>query len=139
MYTFDADVVSDLHKDARGFRPREGFWSHWNLSTNDEKQAIWDGLIREVDIAIAEDNMRKAQALEEFNTEIKQIMELGNLDFEGALDWYLYANLNDCDAESVCMYGSEYMCFLNGMDYDHKSVLDGAVERLRAKRMSQVA
>ena len=51
-YTYDEAIVSDLHKDAYGFRPREGFWNHWNLSTHDEKQEMWDGLLRLVALAI---------------------------------------------------------------------------------------
>ena len=45
IYTFDGNVVSDLYKDAYGSRPREGFWRHWDESTSDEKQQIWDRLI----------------------------------------------------------------------------------------------
>ena len=44
MYTFDEQTLSDLHKDARGSRPRsDWFWDAWNQADNDGKQAIWDG------------------------------------------------------------------------------------------------
>ena len=50
MYDFDEQTLSDLHKDARGFRPRsELFWATWATQDADGKQAIWDGLIRELD------------------------------------------------------------------------------------------
>jgi len=48
-YTFDETIVSDLHKDAYGFRPREYFWSEWKEATNDRKQAIWDDLLDTAD------------------------------------------------------------------------------------------
>ena len=48
-YTFDETIVSDLHKDAYGFRPREYFWSEWEEATNDRKQAIWDDLLDTAD------------------------------------------------------------------------------------------
>ena len=49
MYTFDENTLSDLHKDARGSRPRSDFfWDTWNQADNDGKQAIWDGLVDEM-------------------------------------------------------------------------------------------
>jgi hypothetical protein len=48
-YTFDENIVSDLYKEAYGFRPREYFWSEWEEATNDRKQAIWDDLLDTAD------------------------------------------------------------------------------------------
>ena len=63
MYDFDEQTLSDLHKDARGFRPRgEFFWSNWTAADADGKQAIWDGLIRELDQVQAEEAQRAAHA-----------------------------------------------------------------------------
>lgn len=45
-YTYDDMAVSDLHKDAFGFRPSETFWQEWALSNPDARQQIWDDLIR---------------------------------------------------------------------------------------------
>lgn len=44
-YTFDELSVSDLHKDAYGFRPSESFWQEWTLANDDEKQYLWDSMI----------------------------------------------------------------------------------------------
>jgi hypothetical protein len=44
-YTFDDQVVSDLHKEAYGFRPTTGFWEEWAGSNSDQKQVTWDRLI----------------------------------------------------------------------------------------------
>jgi hypothetical protein len=41
QYTFDENIVSDLHKEAYGFRPRADFWSKWDSADNDGKEAIW--------------------------------------------------------------------------------------------------
>ena len=49
MFTFDEQTVSDLHKDARGFRPRAAFIEGWNQSDDENKQAIWNGLLRELE------------------------------------------------------------------------------------------
>ena len=41
QYTFDENIVSDLYKEAYGFRPRADFWSQWDSADNDGKEAIW--------------------------------------------------------------------------------------------------
>jgi len=41
QYTYDENIVSDLHKEAYGFRPRADFWSQWDSADNDGKEAIW--------------------------------------------------------------------------------------------------
>ena len=43
-YTFDERILSDLHKEAHGFRPGLIFWDDWNVATNDQKQDIWNRL-----------------------------------------------------------------------------------------------
>jgi hypothetical protein len=45
VYTFDEDCVSDLHKDAYGFRPASYWFAAWNSMTDAEKQAEWDSLV----------------------------------------------------------------------------------------------
>ena len=59
-YTFDENIVSDLHKDAHGIRPGEYFWSNWDAQDNDGKQRIWDNLLDDLDRAV--ENEREAQA-----------------------------------------------------------------------------
>lgn len=59
-YTFDENIVSDLHKDAYGSRPGERFWVEWDLTDNDGKQRIWDSLLDDLDRAL--ENEREAQA-----------------------------------------------------------------------------
>ena len=41
MFTFDDQTVSDLHKDARGFRPHAAFMEGWNSSDDENKQDDW--------------------------------------------------------------------------------------------------
>jgi hypothetical protein len=58
-YTFDENILSDLHKDAYGFRPRENFWFDWDYATPDQKQKIWDDLFDFA--AVRADEERQAQ------------------------------------------------------------------------------
>lgn len=45
MYTYDEQIVSDLHKDAYGCRPSSFWWQCWQEASPEEKQAEWDDLL----------------------------------------------------------------------------------------------
>ncbi len=45
IYTYDELIVSDLHKDAYGYRPREWFWEQWDAYSDDDKKIVWDNLL----------------------------------------------------------------------------------------------
>jgi hypothetical protein len=75
-YTYDEDILSDIYKDAYGFRPRENFWLGWDSSTSDQKQKIWDELC---DISSrAADEERQAQLAAEAALE-RQIEKISRL------------------------------------------------------------
>lgn len=70
-YDFDADTLSDLHKDAYGFRPRsEEFWAAWESADNDGKQRIWDDLLDAVDRALETEREIQQEAIAEFNRRV---------------------------------------------------------------------
>lgn len=74
-YTFDENILSDLHKDAYGFRPRsEEFWAAWDAADNDGKQRIWDGLLDAVDRAIETEREIQQEAIAEFESTVRSIM-----------------------------------------------------------------
>lgn len=76
-YDFDADTLSDLHKDAYGFRPRsEEFWAAWESADNDGKQRIWDDLLDVVDRAIETEREYQQMAIAEFESWVAQTMSI---------------------------------------------------------------
>jgi len=87
MYTYSDQLISDLHKDARGFRPHEAFWEGWTQSDDDNKQAIWDGLCREMDRRQEEEARREEEALVEFKAQITKVIEAGAGNRINALRW----------------------------------------------------
>ena len=87
MYTFDDQTVSDLHKDARGFRPHVAFSEGWAQSDDDNKQAIWDGLLRELDHVQAEEAHAAEVAIADFEATVGEFIEAGAGDRETALRW----------------------------------------------------
>ena len=75
-YTFDAQIVSDLHKDAYGCRPSSFWWQCWNEATDDERQAEWDDLLDVSARRYALEQEDERIALEEFEKELAQIREI---------------------------------------------------------------
>lgn len=113
-YTFDSNIVSDLHKDARGYRPREYFWAEWNNSNDFDRQAIWDGLLRELAAENARQQDAYARAEIEFHQRIQGAMLLGAEDELTAIRWILEA---EQFAENDMAYGSDYVAWHFGLPY----------------------
>ena len=72
-YTFDAQIVSDLHKDAYGCRPSAFWWQCWNEASDDVKQEEWDILLAALKRSIDDEEEEKRLALEQFEKELAQI------------------------------------------------------------------
>lgn len=70
-YTFDENIVSDLHKDAYGNRPGEYFWAEWEACDNDGKQRIWDGLLDDLDRAVENEREMQIEAISDLEDRIK--------------------------------------------------------------------
>jgi Fic family protein len=51
-YTFNENSVNDLHKNARGFHPTQGWLECWNYQDEQGKQAAWNVLIDELNSKI---------------------------------------------------------------------------------------
>lgn len=113
-YTFDENIVSDLHKDARGYRPREYFWEEWNSSSDFDRQAIWDGLLEELRADMEGARAADAAALAAFQKRIADTIALGARDEVTALKWIFEAEeFDDFDLR----YGSDYVAYHFGLSY----------------------
>lgn len=86
-YTFDNDLVSDLHKDAYGFRPSSSFWSAWAAFNADQKQAMWDSLINTAEAEAVRERQQRQEAEHRFQATIASLMHTGARDFDMALRW----------------------------------------------------
>jgi hypothetical protein len=123
MYTFDENTISDLHKDARGFRPSEYFWETWDEASHDQKQVIWDDLVDE--LARGEQIVAEMQAiaLAKFETQISNNMELGARDRETAIRWIV-------EALDMGQYAdAEYACYNLNLSYKCAKLFDGILPR----------
>lgn len=76
QYTFDDNILSDLHKDAYGVRPGPNFFREWDLLDNDGKQDLWDILVETVADSIQREREYQRQAIAEFERWISQTMKI---------------------------------------------------------------
>lgn len=104
-YTFDNDVVSDLHKDAYGRRPHASFWCFWNAASDDEKQAEWDNLLAALQRANEYEEDRRNQAIFDFKRKLALLQSCGAKDDAMSVRWIaesLDRELNDAmDREAL--------------------------------------
>ena len=55
--SYDENVISDLHKDAYGFRPDSSFWATWAAFNVIQKQALWDSMIADLNRTIEQEKL----------------------------------------------------------------------------------
>jgi len=114
VYTFDEQIVSDLHKDARGYRPSNSWWQMWNALGDAEKQNVWDGLLNELDVEMTRERKDKARASLALTERLEQMYQLGAKTEVQALQWIMEAEeFSDIDLQ----YGASYFCFHFGLSY----------------------
>jgi hypothetical protein len=118
-YDYDEQIVSDLHKDARGFRPSQDWWSMWKDALPAGKQLIWDNLLDELDAEIERDRQEKDQATLAFEAKISEIRRIMRCDRNAAIQAYV-ASLDI--GENAKWYGASYICFEAGLPYSMSQV-----------------
>ncbi len=111
VWTFDEDIVSDLHKDAYGMRPSESWWYGWTHATDEYKQYQWNHLLEVVEASIKRDDEDKAWAIETFEKLVASTIEAGAKTREDALRWIMDA--------SICDGDWDFLCYEHGLPYGY--------------------
>lgn len=109
-YTYDDSLISDLHKDAYGFRPSQYFWQKWHDQAPAEKQLMWDSLLDDLHLAIAASDEMQRSAIEDFEKQIAGNLLLGAHNRKQAIDWIM---------QGLDVDGSDpgYVCYLLGLPF----------------------
>lgn len=129
-YTFDENIVSDLHKDAYGFRPSSYFWDSWKQSNADQKQRIWDGLLADLDAEIERDRNAKLQAVAEYERMVATNMQHGAQNREDAVRWIVQGlGLDEMDLR----YGGSRVCYELGLPFEMEKEFDAICAELLDK------
>jgi hypothetical protein len=110
-FTYDDGLYSDLHKDARGFRPGESGFGFWNSLAPAEKQVQWDSLIKEMDQNYAEELAAKKLAIDRFEAQIQYWIKVGAKTRETAIRWFHETEDTQGD--------NEYLCYRLGLPYGY--------------------
>ena len=98
-YTFSNDIISDLHKDARGYRPRGPFMEMWNELSDADKQDVWDMLIQEMKDNQEEEARIEADNLVKFRKLIRSVMDTASCNWKVALRYLVDAENLDINFE----------------------------------------
>lgn len=132
-YTFDENIISDLHKDARGFRPSQGWWSVWADLSDDAKQETWDSLCRELSETLDREREEEARAALALTAQLEKMYELGATSEVQALKWIMEGEeFDDYDLQ----YGANYFCYHFGLSYSAKN--DFAIQEAMNEMLAEV-
>ena len=121
-YTFDSNVVSDLHKDAYGFRPSTVWWRAWRDMDDAGRQEEWDRMCLLVQEGERARVRSEAAAQERWEAHIAQLMLMNRIDRATALRW-------DMDALD-CQGDAGYYCFQWGISYHNEQEIRQAIEEM---------
>ena len=115
MYTFSSDIISDLHKDARGYRPTQGFFDMWNESSDDTKQEVWDMLIKEMELNQKAETCIEAKNLVKFRKLLRSVMDTASCNWKVALRYLVDAENLDINFEL------DYYLWDQGIGFDDRN------------------
>ena len=108
QFTFDENIVSDLHKDAYGFRPRETFWNIWDQKSDAEKQAEWDSLLRALELEMEREEAAKAAAEDAWHRMVTEAMKATGGSEEDVIRWLWDAEcIDDPNSQDIEMFAWE--------------------------------
>ena len=81
------DIISDLHKDARGYRPSQCFWEGWKELSDEGQKEIFDMLAEELEIREQDEREMEQRAIKTFEARIADVIKLGAGNRQTALRW----------------------------------------------------
>jgi len=86
-FTFANELISDLHKDAYGFRPSQRFFDDWKSYSDEEKQEVWDALIHTMEYNQKEEARHEADNLNKFRETVRKVMNTCGVAWNDAIDY----------------------------------------------------
>jgi hypothetical protein len=106
--------LSDLHKDAYGFRPSPQQWALWNTMDDAQLDIEETELQVAVQAAIVEEAQEEAIAGRHFEAYISKLMAHHNVDRATAIRWDMEAHTDEIE-----IYGLSGYCYEHGLSYDY--------------------
>lgn len=113
MIDLSETLISDLHKDARGYRPRD----LPQFMEESEYNALRDSLIVELEESMEFERESELRAQRAYESRIARYQEQFGVDRATAQRWDWQAEFGEQEQPDV-----GYWIFLNGMSYDLESM-----------------
>ena len=110
-------TLSDLHKDAYGFRPSGSFWDRAWAMTLDELQDLATNLQKEVEASMVNEAASALRAQRGFEKTVAEIIETGAGDRPTAIRWLVSGQGEDFTEHQ----GVEHALWNFGLDF---SIMD---------------
>lgn len=85
--TYSSDLISDLHKDAYGYRPRGRFFADWAEATDAEKQEMWDIMTATLEANGKAEQEQELKDVAQMEADISAYIAFGARDRKDALRW----------------------------------------------------
>jgi|GEM_PF-6498910 len=115
------ELIRDLHKDARGFRPSTSFMTAFEERGRIAQRVIWDSLCDELAEREADERARAVEAQCEFETRIEGMVTDYGISRATALSWDIESFEVDI-ASALQYHGSavqeiEHYLYNQGLDF----------------------
>lgn len=101
-------TISDLHKEAFGYRPRGYDFASMTL---EDLVALYDEWAEAARAEAEREQEQEKARCEEFENQIEQLREMGAPDRETALRWYF----DGCGYDAHELNDPGYVCYLQGL------------------------
>ena len=120
--TFDSSIVSDLHKDAYGFRPSSTWMRAWHEMDDAGKQEEWERLCDMMESEATAEREREEIAHKRWSQHITDMMSVNGISKSTAIRWDMQA----MDAEGEV----GYYCFKWGLAYSNEEKIKQDLNQL---------
>lgn len=117
-YTYEDNLISDLYKDAYGYRPDQWWMMLWSGQTPGWKQMEWDRLCDVMNESIEMEKQMEKVSLDEFKKTLRATMKTTGTNWKRALSFLAQAEDIDIEANS-----QEFSHFLwrHGIGYEDRN------------------
>jgi hypothetical protein len=116
-YTYEDNIISDLHKNAYGFRPSQRFFDDWAEYTPTEKQEVWDSLVSTMEYNQKEEARIEAANLVAFRKHVAATMKFCDCNWKKAVEFLADAEGEDIDNDQAF----DYFLWCQGIGFEDRA------------------
>ena len=113
--------LSDVHKEAYGFRPRGDFWAKWDSATTLEREEIKEQLGKDCNANVQREWIEEQERVIRFEQEILEIIKTkGGNRHRAFRDIILEAEVGGGKPTERDLGDAGYLCFCLGLPYHYE-------------------